>query len=95
MRESIEAYSGGVPISCEASFMDGAGLTHTSTKPPHLGVHGIPPLRRAVATVGTATRLKVAVEPPVTTHELSVAMPHWRPLIIEGNQTVYSEPERC
>ena len=62
------------------SFTDGADVTHTVTVSAsslyEAAVLGIVELKRsgfAFATVGPATRLRISVEPPATTHELSVA----------------------
>jgi hypothetical protein len=62
------------------SFEDGAGVTHTvsvaASSLYEAAVLAIAEFKRcgfAIAHVGPATRLKVAVDPPATVHELNVA----------------------
>jgi hypothetical protein len=69
-----------VASSCKVSFTDGGGVTHTvSVSASSLfeaAARGIAEFKRtgfALAAVGPATRLVIAVEPPATTYELSVA----------------------
>jgi hypothetical protein len=68
-----------VSSTCHVSFNDGAGMTHTVTvsasslyEAAALAVAEFKRSGFALAAVGPATRLKVAVESPTTTHELSV-----------------------
>uniref|UniRef100_Q01TP7 Uncharacterized protein n=1 Tax=Solibacter usitatus (strain Ellin6076) TaxID=234267 RepID=Q01TP7_SOLUE len=69
-----------MPSSCKGSFTDTAGVTHTvSVSAASLyeaAALGIAEFRRCgfvEAMVGPTTRLKVAVEAPATTHELTIA----------------------
>jgi hypothetical protein len=61
------------------SFTDGADVTHTLTVSAsslyEAAVLGIVEFKKsgfAFANIGTAARLKISVESPATTHELSV-----------------------
>ena len=61
------------------SFTDGANITHTVRvsasslyEAAALGVAEFKKSRFAFTSIGPATRLTIAVEPPATTHELSV-----------------------
>jgi len=61
------------------SFTDGADVTHTVTvsasslyEAAALGIADFKRSGFAFASIGPATRLKISVEPPATTHELSV-----------------------
>ena len=74
------AYAGGVSSTCRVSFDDGAGMTHTvsvsASSLYEAAALALAEFKRsgfALAAVGPGTRLKVAVETPATTHELSVA----------------------
>ena len=74
------AYAGFVSTSCRVSFTDGAGVTHTVSVTAsslfEAAALAIAEFRRcgfAFAAVGPATRLKVSVENPATSHELSVS----------------------
>jgi hypothetical protein len=64
--------------SCKVSFTDGSGVTHTVSVTAssfyEAAALAIAEFRRCGfdVTVGPATRLKVAVETPATTHEVSV-----------------------
>lgn len=65
--------------TCRVSFDDGAGITHTVSvsasslfEAAALAVAEFKRSGFAFAAVGPGTRLKVAVEPPASTHELSV-----------------------
>lgn len=65
--------------TCRVSFDDGAGVTHTvavsASSLYEAAALALAEFKRsgfALAAVGPATRLKVAVETPATTHELSV-----------------------
>ena len=65
--------------TCRVSFTDGAGLTHSVTIPAsslyEAAAVAISEFRRcgfAFTSIGPATRLIIAVEPPATTHEISV-----------------------
>lgn len=76
----IFAYPGAVSSTCRVSFTDGAGMTHTVTVSAsslfEAAALGIAEFKRsgfAFASVGAATRLTIAVVPPSTTHELTVA----------------------
>lgn len=69
-----------MPSSCRVSFTDGAGVTHTvavsASSLYEAAALAVSEFKRngfALATVGPATRLTVVVEPPATTHELTVA----------------------
>jgi len=69
-----------VSSTCRVSFTDGADMTHTVTVSAsslyEAAARGIAEFKRsgfAFASVGPATRLTISVEPPATTHELSVA----------------------
>lgn len=69
-----------MPSICRVSFTDGADVTHTVTVSAsslyEAAVLGIAEFKRsgfAFAGIGPATKMKVAVEPPATTHEISVA----------------------
>jgi hypothetical protein len=69
-----------VPSTCRVSFEDGAGVTHTVSvaasslyEAAALAVAEFKPCGFAMATVGPATRLKVAVKVPATVHELNVS----------------------
>ena len=73
------AYSGTVSSTCRVSFDDGAGMTHTVSvsasslyEAAALALAEFKKSGFALASVGPGTRLKVAVEAPTTTHELSV-----------------------
>jgi len=64
---------------CRVSFDDGAGITHTVSvsasslyEAAALAIAEFKKSGFAFAAVGPGTRLRVAVEPPTTTHELSV-----------------------
>lgn len=66
--------------SCRVSFTDGAGVTHTVTIAAgslyEAAARGIAEFERtgfALAEIGPVTRLIVTVEPPTTSHELTVA----------------------
>ncbi len=74
------AYAGIVPSTCRVSFEDGAGVTHTVSvaasslyEAAALAVAEFKRCGFAVAIIGPATRLNVAVEIPATVHELSVS----------------------
>jgi hypothetical protein len=65
--------------TCRVSFTDGADVTHTVTVSAsslyEAAVLGIVEFKKsgfAFANIGPATRLTINVEPPATTHELSV-----------------------
>jgi hypothetical protein len=69
-----------VSSACRVSFTDSAGVTHTvsvaASSLYEAAALGIAEFRRcgfAEAMVGPGTRLRVAVEAPATTHELTVA----------------------
>lgn len=73
------AYAGIVSSICRVSFDDGAGVTHTVSvsasslyEAAALAVAEFKRSGFAFAAVGPGTKLKVAVELPATTHELSV-----------------------
>jgi hypothetical protein len=73
------AYAEIVSSTCRVSFTDGANITHTVTvsasslyEAAALGVAEFKKSGFAFASIGPATRLTIAVEPPATTHELSV-----------------------
>jgi hypothetical protein len=73
------AYSRSVASSCRVSFEDGAGVAHTvlvsASSLYEAAVLAIVEFKRsgfAIGSIGTGTRLTVAVELPTTTHELSV-----------------------
>jgi hypothetical protein len=73
------AYPEGVSSTCRVSFTDGANITHTVTvsasslyEAAALGIAEFKKSGLAFANIGPATRLTIAVEPPATTHELSV-----------------------
>jgi len=68
-----------VSSTCRVSFDDGAGMTHTVSvsasslyEAAALALAEFKKSGFALTAVGPATRLKVAVEAPATTHELSV-----------------------
>jgi hypothetical protein len=68
-----------VSSTCRVTFTDGADVTHTVTVCAsslyEAAARGIAEFKKtgfAFASIGTATRLKIAVEPPATIHELSV-----------------------
>jgi hypothetical protein len=68
---------------CKVSFTDGAQMTHTVNVPAsslyEAAVLGIAEFQKsglAVAGVGPNTRLRITVQPPSTTHEISVAKLH-------------------
>jgi hypothetical protein len=74
------AYAGGVSSSCRVSFDDGAGMTHTvsvsASSLYEAAALALAEFKRsgfALATVGPGTRLKIAVDAPSTSHEVSVA----------------------
>ena len=65
--------------TCRVSFTDGANVTHTVTVSAsslyEAAVLGISEFKRsgfAFGGIGPATRIRIAVEPPAITHELSV-----------------------
>ena len=73
------AYAGVVSSTCRISFDDGAGMTHTvsvaASSLYEAAVLALAEFKKsgfAIAEVGPGTRLRVAVESPSTTHELSV-----------------------
>jgi hypothetical protein len=73
------AYDGVVASTCRVSFDDGAGMTHTvSVSASSLygaAVLALAEFKKsgfALTAVGPGSRLKVAVEAPTKTHELSV-----------------------
>lgn len=73
------AYAGFVSSTCRVSFDDGAGMTHTVSvsasslyEAAALALAEFKKSGFALAEVGAGTRLKVAVDAPATTHELSV-----------------------
>jgi hypothetical protein len=73
------AYPGIVSSTCRVSFTDGANITHTVTvsasslyEAAALGVAEFKRSGFAFTSIGPATRLTIAVEPPATKHELSV-----------------------
>ena len=75
----IFAYAEIVSSICRVSFDDGAGMTHTVSvsasslyEAAALAIAEFKKSGFAFAAVGPGTRLKVAVEPPASTHELSV-----------------------
>jgi len=68
-----------VSSTCRVSFDDGAGVTHTVSvsasslyEAAALAIAEFKKSGFAFGEVGPGTRLKVAVEAPTTTHELSV-----------------------
>jgi hypothetical protein len=68
-----------VPSSCRVSFDDGAGITHTVSvsasslyEAAALALAEFKKSGFALAEVGPATKLTIAVQAPTTTHELSV-----------------------
>jgi hypothetical protein len=68
-----------VSSNCRVSFTDGANVTHTVTvsasslyEAAALGVAEFKRNGFAFISIGPATRLTISVEPPATTHELSV-----------------------
>jgi len=68
-----------VSNTCRVSFDDGAGMTHTISvsasslyEAAALALAEFKKSGFALGAVGAGTRLKVAVEAPTTTHELSV-----------------------
>jgi hypothetical protein len=68
-----------VSSTCRVSFTDGGDVTHTVTVSAsslyEAAARGIAEFKRsgfAFASIGPATRLKISVEPPMTTHEISV-----------------------
>lgn len=73
------AYSGFVSSICRVSFDDAAGIVHTVSvaasslyEAAAICIAEFKKSGSAFAGVGPGTRLKVAVEPPRTLHELSV-----------------------
>ena len=73
------AYPKGVTSTCRVSFTDGANIMHTVTVSASslyaaaaLGIAEFKKSGFTFANIGPATRLTIAVEPPATTHELSV-----------------------
>jgi hypothetical protein len=79
MFRQLFAYPGKVSSTCRVSFTDGADVTHTVTVSAsslyEAAVLGIAEFKKsgfAFANIGPATRLKISVEPPAITHELSV-----------------------
>ena len=69
-----------MPSTCRVSFEDGAGVTHTvsvaASSLYEAAALAIAEFKRcgfAMATIGPATRLRVAVEVPATVHELNVS----------------------
>jgi hypothetical protein len=73
------AYHKGVSSTCQVSFTDGADVRHTVTvsasslyEAAALGIAEFKKNGFAFTSIGPATRLKISVEPPATTHELSV-----------------------
>ena len=70
---------GFVSSTCRVSFEDGAGVTHTVSvsasslyEAAALAIAEFNKSGFAVVAVGPGTQLRVTVEPPTTTHELSV-----------------------
>jgi hypothetical protein len=68
-----------VSSTCRVSFEDGAGVTHTvsisASSLYEAAALALAEFKRsgfALASVGSGTRLRIAVEAPTTTHELSV-----------------------
>jgi hypothetical protein len=68
-----------VPSSCQVSFDDGAGMTHTVKvsagslyEAAALALAEFKKSGFAFTAVGPGTRLRIAVEAPTTTHELTV-----------------------
>jgi len=68
-----------VSSACRVSFDDGAGMTHTVSvsastlyEAAALALVEFKKSGFALVEVGSATRLKVVVEAPTTTHELTV-----------------------
>jgi len=68
-----------VSSTCRVSFNDGAGMTHTvsvsASSLYEAAVLALAEFKKsgfALAAVGPGTKLRVAVEAPTTTHELSV-----------------------
>ena len=77
------AYPESVSSVCRVSFTDGAEMTHTVTVSAsslyEAAALGIVEFKRsgfAFTSIGPATRLKISVDPPAATHELSVAKLH-------------------
>jgi hypothetical protein len=73
------AYDGVVSSTCRVSFQDGAGITHTvslaASSLYEAAALALAEFKRsgfALAVVGPATRLRIDVEAPTTTHEISV-----------------------
>ena len=73
------AYNEGVSSTCRVSFDDGAGMTHTVSvsasslfEAAALALAEFKKSGFAFTSVGASTKLRVAVEAPTTTHELSV-----------------------
>ena len=65
---------------CKVSFTDGAGMTHTVTvsatslfEAAALAIAEFKKSGFAFVGIGPTTRLKVAVAPPATSHEITVA----------------------
>ena len=76
----IFAYYGTVSSTCRVSFTDGAAMTHTVTvcassvyEAAALAIAEFKRSGFALISVGAATRLTIAVDPPSTIHEVSVA----------------------
>jgi hypothetical protein len=74
------AYTGAVSSTCLVSFTDAGNITHTvsvaASSLYEAAALGIAEFKRcgfAFTGVGPGTRLKIAVETPSTTHELSVS----------------------
>jgi hypothetical protein len=74
------AYAGVVSSTCRVSFTDGADVTHTVTVSAsslyEAAILGIAEFKKsgfAFGGISGATRIKIAVEPPAITHELTVA----------------------
>ena len=68
----------GVSSICRVSFTDGADVTHrvTASSMYEAVAPGLAELKKsgfAFTGVGPTTRLKIAVQPPATTHEISVS----------------------
>jgi len=74
------AYAGLVSQNCRVSFEDGAGITHTvsvaASSLYEAAALALAEFKRsgfALGEVGSATRLRVLVESPTISHELSVS----------------------
>jgi hypothetical protein len=74
------AYAGVVSSTCRVTFTDGADVTHTvtvSASPLYeAAILGIAEFKKrgfAFGGISGATRIKIAVEPPAITHEVTVA----------------------